>query len=99
MKNEEWVEIQKHTSFLVEQFEYQLQSAAHEVMEEYGLEPEDLDYPGELAPEDYNEGSALEHEDVLDDWRFVTDKILRETTKGVVETFELNKASTPHWAK
>lgn len=90
-KHERIIEIQKHTSFLVEEFEYRLQEAAYKMMIETSLDPEDLDNPGELAPEDYNEESALEWDVATSDWRFITRQLLSTTNELVAEALDLNR--------
>ncbi len=90
-KHERIIEIQKHTSFLVEEFEYRLQEAAYEMMTETSLEPEDLDNPGELAPEDYNEESALDWDVATSDWRFITRQLLAKTCALVTDSLDLNR--------
>lgn len=69
MENETAIEIQKHTGFLVEEYEYQLQKVAKKILDRYGLEPEVLDNPGDQPP-DLTEEERSQWDVRISDWKF-----------------------------
>ena len=89
MENETAIEIQKHTEFLVEEYEHQLQKAAKKILDKYGLEPEDLDNPGEQPP-DMNEEELLDWYTVIADWKFHIRIIHALTVEEVKHALDLH---------
>ena len=92
MKNGNDIEIQKHTEFLVLEYENQLILAAKTIIQKYGLEPEDLDQPPEFDPSEWDGDLPSPIEDKIvefEDWKFHIKIVHAMAFEGVKQALDL----------